>query len=247
MPHRVPRRAAHGCDNRPTFLSSFSISIPMISSRAASAWPTSSTSANSVPSQHSPHFVHRISVSNGAMGGQCPIASCREREEALPRLERRRTATSFLSAYRQRGGGDPSVREVRSNPRIDLDIAGVDRDRAVPKLLWHVEGLRVTRPTFDEPHAEVQIRTCVEVVADGRPVQGAKVLANLVLAIGVVRNHDVGADAVVDVCNVGRHMRPEESGTAWSDLGSEIDAEVLLLGLLLDGQPGLGVLKRVSL
>src|SRR5262249_33470671 len=105
----------------------------------------------------------------------------------------------------------PSVREVCSNPGIDLDVARVDGDGALPELLRHVEGLRKARPAFDEPVAEVQIGTGVQVVADGRPVQGAKGLANLVLAIEVVGNHDVGADAVVDVCDVGPHMRPEES------------------------------------
>src|SRR5206468_10995925 len=58
---------------------------------------------------------------------------------------------------------------------------------------------------------------------------------------------DIRADAIVDECEMGAHVWPEEPISARADLGTKIQAEIILIGLLLNAQTGLGVPKLVGL
>src|SRR5215831_3423252 len=101
--------------------------------------------------------------------------------------------------------------EVEPESGVELEIAGMNLHGSVAELLRNVEALRVAGATGDEPLSEVEIRRRIEVITKRGAMLLAQALPNVVLAIGVIWNHDVGADLVIDQSHVGAHMRPEEA------------------------------------
>src|SRR6185503_5693482 len=129
--------------------------------------------------------------------------------------------------------------EIESEPDVGLEVLGRDLHRSLAELLRDVEALEVAHPGLDrEPVANVPVHPDREVVAEAELVLAAQALADLLLAVGVVRHHDIGADSVVDQRDMGADVRPDETVSLGTETSSEIEAEVGLVGLLLDAQPG---------
>src|SRR5206468_1448840 len=122
-----------------------------------------------------------------------------------------------------------SVVEVCSQSDVDLDVAGLDGHGTATELLGHIEGLREARATLNEPVPKVEVRACVQVVTEHGTVFRVQILPNLLLAIGIVGDHNVSADAIVDERHMGTDVRPEESVPLWADFGTDVQTEVTLV------------------
>src|SRR5436309_5014963 len=138
--------------------------------------------------------------------------------------------------------------EAQAGAQVELQVPGLDLDRSLAELLRHVEALQEAGAELDrELVAEVEVHAGIEVVAGGHLAAIPQVLADLTLPVGVVGDHHVGPDVVVDERQVGAEVRAQEATLVGAEPAAEVEPGVPLIGLLLDPEPGDLVVVRAPL